>query len=332
MVSGILSKVPLRVQRIFLKKTVLWNLLYKELVAKFEQKTFGRMVNMPLRFNETWNSDGRLYLLGKIKLFLFFPHIMWKFFATSNEVGRVIKSAFTLSSETFWRQSSLNEKIFRFSLCLDLEQKLLGRVVTSASQASRGTFWRRTEFWKDLNFFEFGWMTSGRVQNWYLRVQKNVSSDFILKNQSFVFILGFEQNFCDNFSKMLPANFSELNSMCAEEQTEKKNSYGEFRYQSFFPDFERWLNVTFGKKRFRGACQKCLLRVQRNFLQKTTLWKLSYSWLVSELEGKPCGTIFKLFLRVQWNSVRKLYFMGKIKNIIVSIYYVKLYRNFKRYW
>ena len=33
----------------------------------------------------------------------------------------------------------------------------------------------------------------------------------------------FEQNFCGNLSEMLPANFSEKNSMCTEKQTEKKN-------------------------------------------------------------------------------------------------------------
>ena len=112
----------------------------------------------------------------------------------------------------------------------------------------------------------------------------------------------------------------------------KKLSYGKFRYHSFLPDFERWLSVTFGKKNFRGDCQKYLLRVQRNFLEKTTLWKFSYRWLLLEFERKPFGTILKLLLRVQWNSVRKLYFLRKIKLFVVSTHYVKLYRTFKRYW
>ena len=141
--------------------------------------------------SETWNSDRKLYFLGKTKLLLSFPHNMWNFSANSNENGRVVKLAFTLSSETFWGQSSLNENFFRFPPRLDFEQKTLGRVVTSASQASRGTIWRRTEFWNDLHFYQFGWMTSGRVENRNLYVQKNSISDFLLKNQSNVFILGF---------------------------------------------------------------------------------------------------------------------------------------------
>ena len=140
--------------------------------------------------SETWNSDGKLYFLGKIKLFLSFPRNMWNFIATSNDIVWIVKLAFIISSGTLWGHSSLNEKVFRFSLSLDCEQRTLGRVVTSASDASRVTFWRRNEFWNDIHFFQFGWMTSGRVQNCNLCVQENVFSDFLLKNQSFVFILG----------------------------------------------------------------------------------------------------------------------------------------------
>ena len=87
----------------------------------------------------------------------------------------------------------------------------------------------------------------------------------------------------------------------------KKLFDGKLRLYSSFPDVERWLNVTFGKKKFRGACQRFLLSVQRNFLEKTTLWKLSYRWLNLEFERKPCGTIFKLLLGVQWNSVKSCF-------------------------
>ena len=93
----------------------------------------------------------------------------------------------------------------------------------------------------------------------------------------------------------------------------EKVSDGKFRYHSFFPDFERWLSVTFGKNRFRGACQKRLLRVQRNFLEKTTLWNFSYRWLFLEFERKPCGTIFKVLLRVQWNTVKSCTLWEKLK-------------------
>ena len=88
-----------------------------------------------------------------------------------------------------------------------------------------------------------------------------------------------------------------------------------FRLYSSFPDVVRWVNVTFGKKSFRGACQKFLLRVQRNLLEKITLWKLSYRWLNLEFERKPCGTIFNLFLRVQWNSVKSCTLWEKSKTL-----------------
>ena len=78
---------------------------------------------------------------GKWKFFLSFPHIMWNIFATSNEIGRVVKLAFIISKGTFWGKSRLNETVFRFSPCFDFEQKTLGRVVTPASSASRGSFW-----------------------------------------------------------------------------------------------------------------------------------------------------------------------------------------------
>ena len=145
------------------------------------------MVKLPLRVQ--WNSDGKLYFLGKMKVFLSFPHIMWNIFATSNEIGRLVNLAFIISSRTFWGKRCLNETVFRFSPKFDSEQKTLGRVLTSASYAPRGTVWRRTAFWNDL-FFQFGWMISGRVENRNLNVQKNIFGDFFLKNQFFVLTLG----------------------------------------------------------------------------------------------------------------------------------------------
>ena len=145
------------------------------------------MVKLPLRVQ--WNSDGKLYFLGKMKVFLSFPHLMWNIFATSNEIGRLVNLAFIISSRTFWGKRCLNETVFMFSPIFDSEQKTLGRVLTSASYASRGTLWRRTVFWNDL-LFQFGWMTSGAVENRNLHVQKDIFGDFILKDQFFVLILG----------------------------------------------------------------------------------------------------------------------------------------------
>ena len=145
--------------------------------------------------------------------------------------------------------------------------------------------------------------------------RRTLSATFFWKISLMFSFSDFEQCFCDNFSEMLPANFSELNFMCTEEQIEKKHSDGKFRYHPFFPDFERCLSITFGKNRFRGACQECLLRVQRHFVEKTTLWKISYRWLLLEFERKPCGTIFKLLLRVQWNSVKSCTLWEKLKTL-----------------
>ena len=81
----------------------------------------------------------------------------------------------------------------------------------------------------------------------------------------------------------------------------KKLFLGKCRFYSSFPDFERWLNVTFGKKRFRGVCQRCLSCVQRIFLEKTILWKHLCKELVSKFEQKTFGRMVNMPLRVQWN-------------------------------
>ena len=142
MVSASLSKMILHVQRNFLEKTIFWKLLQKWLVSEFGQKTFDRMVKLPLRVQ--WNSVGKLNLLRKIKGFSSFPHKMWNFSSVSNEVGRVVKLAFNIFKGTFWGETRLNETVFRFSPCFDSEQKTLGTVVTPASSVSTWMFWKKT--------------------------------------------------------------------------------------------------------------------------------------------------------------------------------------------
>ena len=168
-------------------KIIFWKFLGKWLVSDFGHKTFGRMVKLPLRVQ--WNSDGKFYFLGKMKIFLSFPHIMWNNFATSNEIARVVNLAFIISSRTFWKNVVWMKQFTGFQQILT-EQKTLGRVLTSPSYASRGTLCRRTVFWNDL-LFQLGWMTSGAVENHNLRVQKNIFGDVLFKNQFFVLILGF---------------------------------------------------------------------------------------------------------------------------------------------
>ena len=146
---------------------------------------------------------------------------MWNFIATSSDIGKIVKLAFIISSGTFWGQGSLNEKLFRFSISLDLSKKTLGRVVISASQALRRTLWGRTEFWKDL-FFQFGWMTLVEFRTAiYMSRKTFLATLFWIINLLFSFS-DFEHNNCENFTDMLSAIISELSSMCTEEQIEKK--------------------------------------------------------------------------------------------------------------
>ena len=154
------------------------------------------MVKLPLRVQ--WNSDGKLYFLWKMKVFLSFPHIMWNIFATSSEIGRVVNLAFIISSRTFWGKRSLNETVFRFSPSFDSEQKTLGRVLTSASYASRGTLSRRTVFWDDL------FLNSGEWHLVQLRTAIYVSrkiflATFFWKIGFFFWFSDFEKKTCEIF-------------------------------------------------------------------------------------------------------------------------------------
>ena len=78
--------------------------------------------NFQTAFTCQWNSVKSCTLWEKLKS-LSFPHIMWNFIATSNDIGTIVKLAFIISSGAFWGQSSLNEKLFRFSINLDLSKK-----------------------------------------------------------------------------------------------------------------------------------------------------------------------------------------------------------------
>ena len=290
----------------------------------------------------TWNSDRKLYFLGKIKLFLSFPHNMWKFLANSNENGRVVKLVFTLSNETFWGQSSLNEKFFRFPPSLDFEQKPLGRVVTSASQASRGKIWRGTEFWNDLHFFQFGWMTSRRVQNFNLRVQTNVFSDFFWKINLLFSCSDFEQTFV---VRILASCFRQISQnwiLCVQKnKLRKKHFYGKFRFYSSFSDFERWLNVTFGRNGFGKPVKSAFYSSRETFRRKQffeNFYKsdlflnvgknLLAGWSNSlHVSGGPCCKVvpfekkqsFLSFLHNMWNFIATSNEIGRVVKLAFLI-------------
>ena len=97
---------------------------------------------------QCWKVEPR----GENQSFLSFPHIMWNSFATSKEIGMVVKLAFIISSGTFWEKNRLKETVFRFSPCFDFEQKTLVRVVTPSSSASKGTFWKK-KYFRTIIFF-----------------------------------------------------------------------------------------------------------------------------------------------------------------------------------
>ena len=150
MVSESLSKTFLLVQRNFLMKTIFWKLLRKWLVSDFGHKTFGRMIKLPLRVQ--WNSDGKLYLLGKMKIFFVVSTHYVKQFRNFKRNCQGCQFSFHHFQSNFLKKRCLNETVYRFSPNFDSEQKTLGRVLISASYASRGTVWRRTAFWNDLFF------------------------------------------------------------------------------------------------------------------------------------------------------------------------------------
>ena len=171
--------------------------------------------------------------------FLSFPHIMWNIFATSNEIGRVVNLAFIISSRTFWGKRNLNETVFRFSPSFDCEQETLGRVLISAFYASRGTLWRRTVFWNDL-FFQFGWMTSGAVENRNLNVQKNIFGDFLLKKSVFCFdSRTLSKNLVTIFGNCFRQFFQNWHPCVQKNKLRRQVVYGKSRFFLSFPDFER---------------------------------------------------------------------------------------------
>ena len=179
---------------------------------------FGRMVKLPLRVQ--WNSDGKLYFLGKMNVFLSFPHLMWNIFATSNEIGRLVNLAFIISSRTFWGKRCLNETVFMFSPIFDSEQKTLGRVLTSASYASRGTFGGEPYF-EMIFYFNSGEWHLVQLRTAIYMSRRTFLATLFWKISFLFWFSDFEQKSCNTFRELLTAIISELTSMCTEEQIEK---------------------------------------------------------------------------------------------------------------
>ena len=111
-------------------------------------------------------------------------------------------------------------------------------------------------------------MISGRVEISNLRVQKNIFGDFLLKNQSFVLILGLRAKILQNFPEMLSAIFAELTSLCPEEQIEKTSVL--WKIQTFLsnPYIEQYPNITFGKRGFGKPLKKDFYSSREAFWRK----------------------------------------------------------------
>ena len=208
---GACQKCLLRVPKTFWRKQSFKHFIICDLFQNLSVNLLAGWSKLPLRVH--WNVFGNFYILEIIFL-LSFPHIMWNFFATStNEIGRVVKLAFILSSGTIWKRSSLNGKVLRCSSVLNFEQNypaewsyLLPRCREELSEGKQN-------FKKYSIFFQFGWLTSGRVENLNLGVPKTFFGKFFWKINFLSWISDWEQIFCEIFSEMLPKKFSELTSV-----------------------------------------------------------------------------------------------------------------------
>ena len=164
--------------------------------------------------------------------FLSFPHIMWNSFATSNEIGRVVKLAFIISSGTFSGKSRLNETVFRFSPCFDFEQKhwvelshLLPRCRGERSERKHN-FEPNTIFFNLAEWFPVELKTTIHVS------RRTFPTTFFWKISFLFWFSDFEQKSCKIFREMPSAIFSELTSLCQEKQIEKTSVL--WIIQSFF--------------------------------------------------------------------------------------------------
>ena len=142
---------------------------------------------------------------------------MWNFIATSNDIGRIVKSAFIISNGTFWGKSRLNETVFRFSPSFDSEQKPLGRVVTPASSVSRGIFWKETKNWTILFFSNLVEWLLVELRTATCVSRRTFLSTLFWKIYLLFWFSDFEQKSCNTFRELLSAIFSELTSMCTED-------------------------------------------------------------------------------------------------------------------
>ena len=223
----------LLVQRNFLMKTIFWKLLRKWLFSDFGHKTLGRMVKLPLRVQ--WNSDGKLYFLGKMKIFLSFPHIMWNNFATSNEIARVVNLAFIISSRTFWKNVVWMKQFTGFHQILTLNKKHWVEFSHLLPTRRGEQFGGEPDFEK-IFFFNLAEWFLVELRTAIEMSRRTFSATFFWKIGFLSWFSDFEQKSCD-FSLKTSGNSFRTDIMCPEVQIEKSNFLWKIEVFLSFPLF-----------------------------------------------------------------------------------------------
>ena len=257
---------------------------------------------------------------------------MWNFFATSNEIGRVVKLGFIISSGRYWGKSRLNETVFRFSPCFDFEENHWVEL-SHLLPRCRGKRSERKHSCEQYSIFF-------NLAEWFLVElraaicvsRRSFSATFFWRISFLFWFSDFEQKSCKIFPQVLSAIFSELTSLCPEDQIEKTSV--SWKIQTFFNNSGLWAITwyNFWQKLFRQACQKWLLLVQKTFWRKQffeIFYKMTCFWFWAKNVWQDAQTAFTCPVEHWW----KVVLFGENESFFVgSAHYVKHYRNIKQKW
>ena len=147
--------------------------------------------------------------------------------------------------------------------------------------------------------------------------RRTFSATFFWKISFLFWHSDFEQKSCSTFRELLPAIFSELTSMCTEEQIEKTSVL--WKIQIFLIISGLWpiTQKNFGESGFGKPVKNALYSSRETFWRKQFLKifiKVTCSWVWAKNVWHDAQTVFC----VQWNSVGNLNLLGKI-NVFLSI-------------
>ena len=249
---------------------------------------------------------------GKWKIFLSFPHIMWNNFANSNEIARVVNLAFIISSRTFWKNVVWMKQFTGFHQISTLNKKHWVEF-SHLLPTRRGEHFGGEPYFEMIFYFNWGEWHLVQLRTTIYVSRRTFLATFFLKISFLFWFSDFDQKSCKIFREMPSAIFSELTSMCTEEQFEKTS--GLWEIQIFLIISGTWAitQYNFGKSGSGKLVKNAFYSSRETFWRKQIFRKLLQKWLVSELGQKTFGRMLKLPLRVQWNSDGKLYFLGKMK-------------------